>query len=256
VTTQPPAVQTEALTRVFDSKVAVNGLDLRVERGEFFGFLGPNGAGKTTSIKMMVGLLRPTSGRAWVCGFDVQAQPVDVKRRIGVLPEELNLYDRLTGREYLSFSARMYGIPTAQADGRTDELLELMGLWEDQDKLILEYSHGMQKKVALAAALLHDPEVLFLDEPFSGIDAISGRVIRDVLRQMTQRERTIVFSSHILEVVEHLCTRVAILHQGNLAGVGDLASLREKSDTEGSLEDVFLALVGATTETEGLSWLK
>jgi ABC-2 type transport system ATP-binding protein len=256
MTAPAEAVVTQGLTKVFDSKVAVNALDLRVQRGEFFGFLGPNGAGKTTSIKMMTGLLRPTRGRVWVCGYDVQAQPVEVKRRIGVLPEELALYDRLTGREYLAFSARMYGVPAAEADRRTDELLELMGLWEDQDKLIVEYSHGMQKKVALAAAILHDPEVLFLDEPFSGIDAISGRVIRDVLRQMTRRDRAIVFSSHVLEIVEHLCTRVAILHQGNLVGVGDLATLREKSHTEGSLEDVFLALVGAETDREGLSWLK
>ena len=256
MTATTEAVLAEGLTRTFDSKVAVNALNLRVERGEFFGFLGPNGAGKTTSIKMMTGVLRPSGGRVWVCGYDVQAQPMEVKRRIGVLPEELNLYDRLSGREYLSFSARMYGVPGREADRRTDELLELMGLWEDQDKLIVEYSHGMQKKVALGAALLHDPEVLFLDEPFSGIDAISGRAIRDVLQSMTRRERTIVFSSHVLEVVEHLCTRVAILHQGNLVGVGDLAALRAKSHTEGSLEDVFLALVGAEIDREGLSWLK
>jgi ABC-2 type transport system ATP-binding protein len=256
MTSTAPAVLTQGLTRTFDSKVAVNALDLRVERGEFFGFLGPNGAGKTTSIKMMIGVLRPTRGQVWVCGYDVQNQPVEVKRRIGVLPEDVNLYDRLSGREYLSFSARMYGVPGAEADRRTEELLKLMGLWDDQDKLILEYSHGMKKKIALAAAILHDPEVLFLDEPFSGIDAISGRVIRDVLRQMTQLQRTIIFSSHVLEVVEHLCTRVAIINQGNLAGVGDLAELRAKSHTEGSLEDIFLALVGAETDREGLSWLK
>jgi ABC-2 type transport system ATP-binding protein len=250
------AVVAEGLTKVFGSKAAVNALDLRVERGEFFGFLGPNGAGKTTSIRMMVGLLRPTRGTIRVCGYDVRKQPIEVKRRIGLLPEELNLYDRLTGREYLSFSARMYGISAAEADRRTDELLDLTGLWDDQDKLIVEYSHGMQKKTALAAAILHDPEVLFLDEPFSGIDAISGRAIRDVLRTMTERGRTIVFSSHVLEVVEHLCTRVAILHRGNLVGLGDLAALRAKAHTEGSLEDVFLALVGADTDKEGLSWLK
>jgi len=256
MTTQPKPVVAEGLTKVFDGNVAVNALDLVVDRGEFFGFLGPNGAGKTTSIRMMVGLLRPTSGSVWICGYDVLDQPIEVKRRIGVLPEELNLYERLTGSEYLSFSARMYGLAPTEADKRIEELLDLMGLREDQDKLIVEYSHGMQKKVALAAALLHDPEVLFLDEPFSGIDAISGRAIRDVLRLMTQRGRTIVFCSHVLEVVEHLCTRVAILHQGNLVGIGDLATLRQKSHTEGSLEDVFLALVGAKTDAEGLSWLR
>jgi ABC-2 type transport system ATP-binding protein len=250
------AVLTAGLTRTFDSKVAVDSLDLRVERGEFFGFLGPNGAGKTTSIKMMIGALRPTRGQVWVCGYDVRSQPLEVKRRIGVLPEELNLYDRLTGREFLAFSARMYGVPGAEADRRSDELLELMALSDDQDKLIVEYSHGMQKKVALAAAILHDPEVLFLDEPFAGIDAISGRVIRDVLRSMTRHDRTIIFSSHVLEVVEHLCTRVAILHQGKLVGLGDLGELRAKSHTEGSLEDVFLALVGAEIDREGLSWLR
>ena len=256
MTAPDEAVVAEGLTKVFDSKAAVNGLDLRVARGEFFGFLGPNGAGKTTSIKMMTGLLRPTRGRVWVCGYDVQTQPIEVKRRIGVLPEELSLYERLTGREYLAFGARMYGVGAAEADRRTDELLQLMSLWDDQDKLIVEYSQGMRKKVALACALIHEPPVLFLDEPFNGIDTVTSRQIKEMLRARVAAGVTILFSSHVMEVVEKLCTSLAIIHRGRIVFSDTMAHLTAREDFR-SLEDVFISAVGAEqlVHAEDSGWL-
>ena len=167
------AIETKSLVRRFGDFAAVDGIDLAVDRGTFFGFLGPNGAGKSTTIKMLTGLMAPTSGSAAIMGFDVVKEPVEMKRRIGVVPEELALFDRLTGPEYLGFCGRMHGVDPATVARRTDDLLDMMGLQEDRGKLIVDYSHGMQKKLAIAASLLHGPEVLFLDEPFEGVDAIS-----------------------------------------------------------------------------------
>ena len=254
-----PAVMARDLVRVFGQKMAVNHLNLTVQRGEFYGFLGPNGAGKSTTIKMMVGLLRPTSGSVWVGGVDVWKDPIRAHSLMGVLPEVLNIYERLSGREFLVFAGHMYGVPAGDIRRRAEDLLQVLTLIDDADKLIVDYSVGMRKKIALAAALIHRPEVLFLDEPFEGIDPISSRVIRDILRELTQRGTTVFFSSHIMEVVERLCTRVGIINQGTLVAEGTLQELRERASGEekdATLEDLFLNIVGARSEHQNLSWLE
>jgi ABC-2 type transport system ATP-binding protein len=255
----PAAIITRDLVRLFGQKAAVNHLNLTVRRGEFFGFLGPNGAGKSTTIKMMVGLLRPTSGSIWVGGVDVWKEPLQARALMGVLPEYLNIYERLSGREFLVFAGHMYGVPGADISRRTEELLQVLTLTDDADKLIVDYSVGMRKKIALAAALIHRPEVLFLDEPFEGIDPVSSRVIRDILHDLTQHGTTIFFSSHIMEVVERLCTRVGIINQGTLVAEGTLQELRERAsgeDKDATLEDIFLNVIGARGENHNLSWLE
>lgn len=252
------AVEAIHLTRRFDKKTAVDHINFTVAEGEFFGFLGPNGAGKSTTINMLVGLLRPTEGTARIAGIDIWQQPLAAKRHLGVVPEGLNLYQRLSAREFIHFAGTMYGVPKADVEQRTDELLALLDLTADADKLIVDYSHGMRKKTALAAAIIHAPRVLFLDEPFEGIDAISGRAIRDVLRQLRERGTTIFFSSHILEVVERLATRVAVIANGRLVAEGSMAELRERAEAgeAATLEDLFLKAVGAESGVEGrLSWL-
>jgi len=253
------AIVTRDLVRLFGQKAAVNHLNLTVNRGEFFGFLGPNGAGKSTTIKMMVGLLRPTSGSVWVGGVDVWKDPVKARSLMGVLPEFLNIYERLSGREFLVFAGHMYSVPGADIPRRAEELLQVLTLADDADKLIVDYSVGMRKKIALAAALIHRPEVLFLDEPFEGIDPVSSRVIRDILHDLTQHGTTIFFSSHIMEVVERLCTRVGIINQGTLVAEGTLQELRERAsgeDKDATLEDIFLNVIGARNENHNLSWLE
>ena len=257
--TTPAAIVTRDLVRLFGQKAAVNHLNLTVSRGEFFGFLGPNGAGKSTTIKMMVGLLRPTSGSVWVGGVDVWKDPVKARSLMGVLPEYLNIYERLSGREFLVFAGHMYSVPGADIPRRAGELLQVLTLADDADKLIVDYSVGMRKKIALAAALIHRPEVLFLDEPFEGIDPVSSRVIRDILHDLTQHGTTIFFSSHIMEVVERLCTRVGIINQGTLVAEGTLQELRERAsgeDKDATLEDIFLNVIGARNENHNLSWLE
>jgi ABC-2 type transport system ATP-binding protein len=257
----PPdaAIATWGLTKVFGQKVAVNGLNLAVRRGEFFGFLGQNGAGKSTTIKMLVGLLRPTAGSAFIGGVDVWRDPLRAKAQIGVLPEQLNLYERLSGREFVEFAGRLYDLPKQEAHRRAAALLEVLALQGDADKLVVDYSVGMRKKVALAAALVHRPRVLFLDEPFEGIDPVSSRVIRNILRDLTAAGTTIFFSSHIMEVVERLCTRVGIIANGTLVAEGTLDELRQRAGAThgaGSLEEIFLDLVGAKTDGGSLEWLE
>ena len=251
------SVVTYGLTKRFGELVAVDGIDLAVREGEFFGFLGPNGAGKSTTIKMLCGLLRPTAGRMFVAGYEIATNPLDVKRSIGVLPEEIALYERLTGEEFLIFAARMHGLLLDEAQRRCGELLELLELTEAKDKLIVDYSMGMRKKTAFAAALIHDPKVMFLDEPFNGIDPVSVRAIRNVLRHLTERGTTIFFTTHVMEVVERLCTRVAVINHGKIVGDGNLAELRAKAEAgaDSSLEDIFLKLVDARVDEETLSWL-
>ena len=259
VESKPAAVVARDLVRVFGQKAAVNHLNLSVQRGEFFGFLGPNGAGKSTTIKMMVGLLRPTSGSVWVGGVDVWKEPLRARSLMGVLPEYLSVYERLSGREFLVFAGHMYGVPEADIRQRSEELLRVLTLVDDADKLIVDYSVGMRKKIALAAALIHRPQVLFLDEPFEGIDPVSSRVIRDILHDLTQHGTTIFFSSHIMEVVERLCTRVGIINQGILVAEGTLQELRSRAsgeDKDATLEDIFLNVIGAKEESHNLSWLE
>lgn len=255
------AVEAIGLTRHFDKKVAVDHIDLQVAVGEFFGFLGPNGAGKSTTINMLVGLLRPTDGTARISGIDIWQDPLAAKAQLGVLPEGMQLYQRLSAREYIRFAGTMYGVPATDVDNRAEELLNLLDLTADADKLIVDYSHGMRKKTALAAAIIHAPRVLFLDEPFEGIDAISGRVIRDVLQQLRERGTTIFFSSHILEIVERLCTRVAVIANGRIVAEGSMDELRARAETgaNATLEDIFLQAVGASDELSSggrLSWLE
>ncbi|HLV99897.1 MAG TPA: ABC transporter ATP-binding protein [Ktedonobacterales bacterium] len=256
------AIVTQGLMRSFGPKIAVNSLNLTVRRGEFFGFLGPNGAGKSTTIKMMVGLLRPSAGHVWVGGVDVWRDPLVARSLMGVLPEQLNLYERLSGREFLTFAGHMYGLTKEEVSRRSEDLLTVLTLASDADKLIVDYSVGMRKKIALAAALIHRPQVLFLDEPFEGIDPISSRIIRNILRDLVGTGVTIFFSSHIMEVVERLCSRVGIINQGRLVAEGTLQELRERGAPDGNaqeaatLEDIFLQVVGARQEGGNLSWLE
>jgi ABC-2 type transport system ATP-binding protein len=256
MTSLPPAILARHLVKNFDKARAVDDISLEIAPGEFFGFLGPNGAGKSTTIKMLCGMLKPTEGQVVVAGYDLATRPLDVKRVIGVLPEETSLYERLTGRELLLFAGQMHGLERAEATRRTDDLLRVMELDSDSGKLIVDYSMGMKKKVALAATLIHRPRVLFLDEPFNGIDPISVRAIRNVLGQLTQHGTTIFFTSHVLEVVERLCSRVAIIQKGRMVGLGTIDELRTQAGEDGALEDVFLKLVQArSADTETLSWL-
>jgi ABC-2 type transport system ATP-binding protein len=253
------SVFAEKLTKVYGPKVAVDEIDLAVRRGEFFGILGPNGAGKSTTIKMMCGLVRPTRGRAVVLGHDVAHEPLAVKAGIGIMPEEVNTYERLTARELLVFTGRLHGLARSEAEDRTRELLRLVEINDDDaKKMIVDYSMGMRKKTVLASALIHAPRVLFLDEPFNGIDAVTTQALRGVLQKLTERGVTIFFSSHVLEVVEKLCTRIAIIHQGRLQVVGTLAEIRAKTGhAEGvPLQDIFVKVVGGNTERGELSWVK
>ena len=258
------AVETFSLVKQFGDFVAVDHINLHVNRGSFFGFLGPNGAGKSTTIKMLTGLLAPTSGTLRVLDLDVSKQPMDVKRRIGVVPEDLNLFERLTGAEMLSFTGRMYGVRPEEIAQRSKELLDLMELQDEPRKLIIEYSHGMKKKLSLACALIHRPEILFLDEPFEGVDAIASRTLKDLLSRLTARGLTVFLTSHVLEIVERLCSDIAIVAQGKLLAAGSLNELRQgirvEGDGEGpvSLEEYFIHVVGGArpgSEEEVLQWL-
>jgi ABC-2 type transport system ATP-binding protein len=256
------AIATEKLSRRFGDLVAVDGVDLQVESGQFFGFLGPNGAGKSTTIKMLTGLLVPTSGRMSLLGLDFASHPVEVKRQIGVVPEGMGLFERLTGPEYLEFVGRMYGLDKPTTHKRSDELLDFMQLADRCKTLIADYSHGMQKKLALAAAVIHGPRILFLDEPFEGVDALAAGALKALLARMTERGVTIFLTSHVLEIVERLCSHVAIINKGKLVAQGSMEQLRAGvPGAEGrtlTLEDIFLSVVGGVSERaqiEELSWL-
>ena len=253
------AIETQALTRTFGSQIAVDQLSLRVPEGSFYGFLGPNGAGKSTTINILTGLLAPTSGSARVLGFDVAAQDLEVKRRIGVVPDGLHLFERLTGEEHLRFVGEIMGLDAAVARERAGELLAAMDLTASATKPISGYSHGMRKKLALSCALIHEPRVLFLDEPFEGVDAVATREIRELLQKLVaQRHVTVFLTSHVLEVVERLCTHVGIIMGGKVAVEGSLDELRRAPDgSTRSLEELFLDTIGARREnpSAGLDWL-
>jgi ABC-2 type transport system ATP-binding protein len=257
------AIQTQKLTRRFGNLTAVDGIDLQVAGGQFFGFLGPNGAGKSTTIRILTGLLAPTSGSMQVLGVDFAANPVEVKRQIGVVPEGMGLFERLTGAEYLRFVGQMYRLDRATTQHRSDELLDFMQLADRPKTMIADYSHGMQKKLALAAAVIHGPRILFLDEPFEGVDALAAGALKALLGRMTERGTTIFLTSHVLEIVERLCSHVAIIHKGRLVAQGSLEELRAGiSGEEGSkktLEQIFLSIVGKEgterPQLEELSWL-
>jgi ABC-2 type transport system ATP-binding protein len=249
------AIETRGLTRQFDDFRAVDAVDVRVERGTFYGFLGPNGAGKSTTIKMLTGLLAPTRGDVFVLGRDMRdpAQGLDAKRHVGVIAENLSLFDNLTAREYLTFVGRMHLLDRDTIRARSQELLALLGLAGENTKLTLEYSHGMKKKLALAAALLPNPDLLFLDEPFEGVDAITSLVIRDLLAGYVARGSTVFLTSHVLEIVEKLCTHVGIIVKGQLVEQTAMAELRQ-GDT---LENRFIQVAGSeAVVAPTLSWLE
>jgi ABC-2 type transport system ATP-binding protein len=259
------AVETEGLRKIYGDVAAVDGLDLCVRSGTLFGFLGPNGAGKSTTIRMLTGLATKTAGRATVLGYDLDRDPVEIKRRIGVVLEELVLFDRLTGEEYLTFVGRMYGLDAPLIRSRSGELLDLMELPRERKKLVVDYSHGMKKKLAFSAAVLHEPRLLFLDEPFEGIDAIAARLIKSLMRSLLDRGVTVFLTSHILEIVEKLCSDIAIIHEGKLVAQGSLAELQRgvavASDrvaaSTATLEEIFLSLVEREDSTQAtLSWLR
>jgi len=259
VNNSAPAIQTENLTRRFNDLTAVDRLNLAVPRGVIFGFLGPNGAGKSTTINMLTSLLPPTAGTAKVGGFDIQKDSLEVKRRIGVVPEGLSLYERLTASEQIELVGRLHGLSYAEISRRIPSLLELLELEDSADKMILDYSHGMRKKTAMACALVHAPEILFLDEPFEGIDPISTRAIKELLRDMVnQRGTTVFFSTHVMELAERFCDQVGIINKGQLAGVGSIPELRQRAGLpdDAPLEDVFIHTVGAEVVDEVLlGWL-
>ena len=261
-----PAIQTRGLTRRFGALTAVDDVTFSVAQGQFFGFLGPNGAGKSTTIKMLTGLLEPSAGSIEILGRSFTAGALDLKRQIGVVPEGMALFGRLTAPEYLRFVGRMYGLDRQTTNQRTDELLDFMQLSDETRKLITDFSHGMQKKLALAAAVIHGPKVLFLDEPFEGVDAIAAGMLKTMLQGMISRGATIFLTTHVLEIVERLCSHVAIISQGRLVANGSIEELRAgvasalpgtEAGQRLTLEEIFLSIVGAGGHeaAQELSWL-
>lgn len=249
------AIESIGLTKNFDEFCAVDAIDLKVDPGSLYGFLGPNGAGKSTTIKMLTGLLAPSAGKISLLGMDPwdPTTAIQIKKRTGVVPEDLALFDNLTAREYLMFVGRMYLMERQTVTQRSEELLELLKLENVEKKLAIEYSHGMKKKLALAAALLPNPDLLFLDEPFEGVDAVTSRVIREILSNFVARGSTVFVTSHVLEIVERICSHVGIIANGKLVEQTSLEELREGK----SLERRFLELVGKVDEIPAhLSWLK
>ncbi len=252
---QPAAVSAAILVRdlrkSYGLKPAVDGVNLTVPTGSFFGFLGPNGAGKSTTIRMLTGLIPADSGSIEILGRKMPGEELEIKRRIGLVPDESLLFDRLTGLEFLEFVGRMYELPRATAMERARELMELLQLQADR-KIIGEYSKGMRKRVAMAASLIHHPELFLMDEPFEGVDAVGARLMKDILTDQVQRGATIFLTTHVLEVVERLCDRVAIINEGRIVTSGTLSELRAGGE---SLEDAFVRLVGAGQQTGRLEWL-
>lgn len=247
-----PALRLSALYKRFGPTLAVDHIDLAIPRGSFYGLVGPNGAGKTTALSMAVGLLRPSGGTAEIFGADVWSDPVAAKALVGVLPDGMALPERLTGRELLTYYGRLRGMPADEVDARTEELLSVLGLTDAERTMVIDYSTGMRKKIGLATALLHAPKLLVLDEPFEAVDPISAATIRTILRRFVAAGGSVVFSSHVMALVEQLCDHVAVMARGRVAAAGPVDRVRGGR----SLEDVFVDLVGARTDGgEGLSWL-
>jgi len=247
-----PAIEVQNLRKLYGEKAAVDGLNLTVPRGCFFGFLGPNGAGKTTTIKMLMGLAQPTSGSISLLGLPMPERALEIKQLIGLVPDESLLFDHLTGGEFIEFVGRIYGLERAMARERAHELMDLFELHGNERKLINEYSKGMRKRVAMAAALIHRPQLYLMDEPFEGVDAVGARLMKDILLEQVRHGSTIFLTSHVLEVVERLCDRVAIINEGHVVREGSMADLREGSET---LEDAFVRVVGIDRSAETLDWL-
>lgn len=247
-----PALALRGLSKVFGRQVAVEQLSLDIPRGSIYGIVGPNGAGKTTMISMATSLLRPDAGRAWVCGHDVWQDPLPVKQAMGLLVD-IPVFDRLSGPELLSYLGGLRGMDPRDVEKRSGELLTALGLGEAGAKQIVDYSAGMNKKILLAAALLHNPQILILDEPLEAVDPVSGRLIQQILRNYARAGGTVVLSSHVMELVEGLCDHVAIIDRGRVLSAGHVDEVRQGS----TLSDVFLGFVGATELGEGsLEWLR
>jgi ABC-2 type transport system ATP-binding protein len=247
-----PAIEVHGLRKSFGTKEAVAGIDLEIAAGSLAGLVGPNGAGKTTSLSMMTGLLRPDSGRVLIAGLDVWADPVAAKAIIGVVPAEVRLFERLSGEELLEYAARLRGLPVGEARSRVAQLLDVLDLAADAKRLVADYSTGMRKKAALGCALIHNPRVLFLDEPLEGVDPISADVIRRLLTRMASSGSTVLFSSHVMELVEQVCDHVSIIDKGTIVATGTTEQVRGGK----TLQQAFVELVGPrTTDEEGLSWL-
>jgi ABC-2 type transport system ATP-binding protein len=246
-----PALVLDHVTKRFGEKVAVDDVSLVIEPGDFVGLLGRNGAGKSTTLKMATGLVAPTTGRIEVLGLDIATRGLEARRLMGVMPEDMALLELLTGPQYLRFVGRMYGLDDAVIDRRTLELFDTLDLKPGARTLVADYSFGMKKKLALSSALIHGPKLVFLDEPFEGIDAVTNRTIKDILLSLQQRGVTLVLTSHILEVVERLCPRIAIIDEGKLKAFG---THDELGRGERTLESLFVELVGST-QKDPLSWL-
>jgi ABC-2 type transport system ATP-binding protein len=256
VSTEYSLIEAQNLKKSYGEKVAVDDVTFEVYSGEIFGFLGPNGAGKTTTIKMIVGLLQPTSGTVKVAGYDIQTQPLLAKAASGYVPDTPNLYPKLSGKDLLRFVGELYDMDRQQVERRIDDFLKLFNLTDAEDDTIDSYSHGMQQKTALAAALIHDPQVLVLDEPTSGLDPRSARQIKNILRQMADRGTAVFLSTHILEIAERMCDRIGIINEGKLIAVGTMDELRMLGKGDTSLEDIFLELTGGTEYAEIAEVLK
>jgi ABC-2 type transport system ATP-binding protein len=247
-----PAIEVRGLRKSFGEKEAVAGIDLSIAAGSLAGLVGPNGAGKTTSLSMMTGLLRPDAGQVVIRGLDVWADPVAAKAAIGVVPAEAMLFERLSGEETLEYAGRLRGLPAAEARSRAAQLLEVLDLTADARRLVADYSTGMRKKTMLGCALIHNPSVLFLDEPLEGVDPISADVIRRLLMRLAESGATVLFSSHVMELVEQVCDHVSVIDKGKIVATGTTAQVQGGK----TLQQAFVDLVGAKAgEEEGLSWL-
>lgn len=254
--TTVPAIEIENLQKSYNGVAAVDGLSITVPQGCFFGFLGPNGAGKTTTIKMLMGLAQPDAGTISVLGLPLPAKSLEIRKEIGLAPDDSLLFDYLNGAEYLEFVGRLYGLARPLAKERGSELLELFQLDENQRKLIGEYSKGMRKRIAMAAALIHRPKLFLMDEPFEGVDAVGARLMKDILLEQVRHGATIFLTSHVLEVVERLCDQVAIINRGKIVVQGSMDDLRRQSDGGAStLEEIFVNTVGGDRYTDKLDWL-
>ena len=250
------AITISGLYKSYGGLKAVDGLSVTVQQGSFFGFLGPNGAGKTTTIKMLMGLAQPDAGTIDILGLPMPEKSLEIRKVIGLVPDDSLLFDYLNGTEYLEFIARLYGLPRAVSRERSRELLALFELQENPRKLIGEYSKGMRKRVALAAALIHRPRLFLMDEPFEGVDAVGARLMKDILLEQVKHGATVFLTSHVLEVVERLCDQVAIISRGKIIAEGTVDELRQQA-TEGAstLEEIFVDLLHAERYSGSLNWL-